>query len=177
MVRFWFSRRLNRTGPSMGFFSSNSNLFSAARATWHRGSHDVYLHVMSILQHVDTGGSPKTSIQYHTVSYTATTSKTPHNAPTQPFQGYSTYMSQKAPHPNPTLPQETHPTAQRHWETPPDPRATSHRTATAMDKAFLMSPYPLRHAEDHYKSSHRLPKAQSLKPLLLGLAHRRFLKK
>ena len=115
----------------------------------------------------------------------ATASKAPHNAPTQPVQGYTSHMSQKAPHPIPTLPQETHHTAQRHWETLPDPRATSHRTVTAMDKASLMSPDPLRHAEDHYKSSRhrprhpplRLPKAQSLKLLLLGLAHRHFLKK
>ena len=85
-----------------------------------------------------------------------TASKAPHNAPTQPFQGYNSHTSQKTPHPVPTLPQETHPTAQRHWETPPDPRATSHRTA--MDKASLMSPDPLRHAEDHYKSSRHRPR-------------------
>jgi hypothetical protein len=88
----------------------------------------------------------------------ATASKAPHNAPTQPFQGYTPHMSQKVPHPIPTLPQETHPTAQRHWETPPDPRATSHRTVTAMDKASLMSPDPIRHAEDHYKSSRHRPR-------------------
>jgi hypothetical protein len=91
----------------------------------------------------------------------ATASKAPHNAPTQPIQGYTSHASQKAPHPIPTLPQETHPTAQRHWETPPDPRATSHRTVTAMDKASLMSPDPLRHAEDHYKSSRHRPRHPS----------------
>jgi hypothetical protein len=88
----------------------------------------------------------------------ATASKAPHNAPKQPVQGYTSHMSQKAPHPIPTLPQETHHTAQRHWETPPDPRATSHRTVTAMDKASLMSPDPPRHTEDHYKSSRHRPR-------------------
>ena len=91
----------------------------------------------------------------------ATASKAPHNAPTQPFQGYTSHTSQKAPHPTPTLPQETHSTAQRQWETPPDPRATSHRIVTAMDKASLMSPDPLRHAEDHYKSSRHRPRHPS----------------
>lgn len=91
----------------------------------------------------------------------ATASKAPHNAPTQPFQGYTSHTSQKAPHPIPALPQETHPTAQRHWETPPDPRATSHRIVTAMDKASLMSPDPLRHAEDHYKNSRHRPRHPS----------------
>ncbi len=51
--------------------------------------------------------------------------------------------------------------AQRHWETAPDPRATSHRTATAMDKASLMSPDPIRHSEDHYKSSRHRPRRPS----------------
>ncbi len=88
----------------------------------------------------------------------ATASKAPHNAPTQPFQGNVSYTSQKAPLPNPTLPQETHPTAQRHWETTPDPRATSRRTVTAMDKASLMSPDPVRHVEDHHKSSRHRPR-------------------
>lgn len=91
----------------------------------------------------------------------ATASKAPHNAPTQSFQGYTSYTSQKAPHPIPALPQETHPTAQRHWETPPDPRATPHRSVTAMDKASLMSPDPIRHAEDHYKSSRHRPRHPS----------------
>lgn len=94
----------------------------------------------------------------------ATASKAPHNAPTQPIQGYTPHMSQKAPHPNPTLPQETHPTVQRHWETPPDPRATSHRTVTAMDKASLMSPDLPRHAEDHYKSSRHRPRHSTPAP-------------
>ena len=93
-----------------------------------------------------------------------TASKAPHNAPTQPFQGHASYMSQKTPHPIPTLPQETHPTTQRHWETLPDPRATSHRTATAMDKASLMSPDPIRHTEDHHKSSRHRPRHSTPAP-------------
>lgn len=83
----------------------------------------------------------------------ATASKASHNAPTHPSQGHTAHMSQKAALPTATLPQDTFSTAQRHWETAPDPRATSHRTATAMDKASLMSPDPIRHAEDHHKSS------------------------
>ena len=76
----------------------------------------------------------------------ATASKASHNAPTQPPQGHTAYMPQKAPLPTATLTQETH---QRHWETTADPRATSHRTVIAMDKTSLMSPDPIRHAEDH----------------------------
>lgn len=82
----------------------------------------------------------------------ATASKASHNASTHPSQGHTAYMSQKAALPTAALP-ETLSTAQRHWETAPDPRATSHRTATAMDKASLMSPEPIRHVEDHPKSS------------------------
>jgi len=94
----------------------------------------------------------------------AAASKAPHNAPTQSFQGNTSHMSQKVTHPIPTLPQETHPTAQRLWETSPDrpdPRATSRRTVTAMDKASLMTPDPLRHTEDHYKSSRHRPRHPS----------------
>jgi hypothetical protein len=91
----------------------------------------------------------------------ATASKAPHNAPTQPYHGHNSYTSHKAPLPIPTVPQETHPMAQRHWETAPDPRATSNRTATAMDKASPMSPDPIRHSEDQYKSSRHRPRHPS----------------
>jgi hypothetical protein len=91
----------------------------------------------------------------------ASASKASHNAPTHPPQGHTAYMSQKAALPTATLPQDTLSTAQRHWETAPDPRATSHRTATAMDKASLMSPDPIRHAEEHHKSSRHRPRHTS----------------
>ena len=92
------------------------------------------------------------------VQSSATASKASHNAPTQPSQGHTAYMSQKAPLPTATLPQETH---QRHWETATDPRATSNRIATAMDKTSLMSPDPIRHVEDHHKSSRHRPRHPS----------------
>ena len=81
----------------------------------------------------------------------ATASKASHNVPIQTSQGYPTYMSQKPPPPNSPLPQETQPTVERYFEPTHDPRATSHRAVT--DKAAFMSSDPVRHAEDHQKSS------------------------
>jgi hypothetical protein len=83
-------------------------------------------------------------------------SKASHNA--QPSQGHPAYSSQKVPLQNTPLPQESHPTPQRHWEAAPDPRATSHRTVAATDKAPFMSPDLIRHAGDHHKSSRHRPR-------------------
>ncbi|KAH9966737.1 hypothetical protein BC827DRAFT_1178086 [Russula dissimulans] len=87
----------------------------------------------------------------------ATASKASHNASMQPHQGQPAYLSQKAP-PSNTPPQETHSAPQRHWEATPDPRAASHRTTTTTDKAPFMPTDPIRHAEDHYKSSRHRPR-------------------
>ena len=94
----------------------------------------------------------------------ATASKAPYNVSMQPLQGHPAHMSQKAPLSN-TPPQETYSAPQRHWETTPDPRTTSHRTTTATDKAPFMSTDLIRHAEDHHKSSrHRARHAPTPAP-------------